>query len=84
MLRDVDQQVFGHQASAAQIERDLGGAGQPLDSCKSRPDSLYVEMFMLFFYLNFEKIPVAVFVLKTDAARSCIPRRFTGEDSQLC
>ena len=81
-LRGVAEQVFGNQASAAQIERDFSGAGQLLSSRRSRLDGFYVEM-LLFLHLNFSKIPVAVPALTTASISSFIPKRFTGADPEL-
>ncbi|CAM9210896.1 unnamed protein product, partial [Sphacelaria rigidula] len=77
LLRSVAQQRYGIQASAAQIERDFGGAGQLVFSRKSRLDGFYVEM-LLFLHLNFAKIPVAVPALTTASISSFTPKRFTG------
>ncbi|CAM9854875.1 unnamed protein product, partial [Sphacelaria rigidula] len=81
-LRSVAQQTFGNQASAAQIERDFGGAGQLLSSRRSRLDDFYVEMLLLL-HLNFAKIPVAVPAFTTASISSFIPKRFTGADPEL-
>ncbi|CAM9657829.1 unnamed protein product [Sphacelaria rigidula] len=82
LLRSVAQQAFGNQASAAQIERDFGGAGQLLSSRRSRLDGFYVEM-LLFLHLNFAKIPIAKPAFTTASMPSFNPKRFTGSDPEL-
>lgn len=57
--RHVAQQVYGNQASAAQIERDFSGAGNLLTGKRSRLDTYWVEM-ALFLYLNQGCIPKIV------------------------
>ena len=82
ILRRVAQQVFGNQASAAQIERDFGSAGVLLSGRRSRMNGFYVEM-MRFLHLNFSRIPHVVPMLQKAAAESCLPKRFTGRDPEL-
>ena len=78
----VAQQVYGNQASAAQIERDFGGAGQLLSSRRNRLDCMYAEM-LLFLHLNFDQIPQDVPAIRSDALKTFFPRRFTGTNAEF-
>ena len=78
----VAQQVYGNQASAAQIEREFGGAGQLLTSRSSREDSMYIEM-MLFLHLNFKQIPQQVPSVKSKTLNNLLPKRFTGSNEEF-
>lgn len=78
----VAQQVYGNQSSAAQIERDFGGAGQLLSSRRGRIDSMYIEM-MLFLHVNFKNIPHRVPAIKTDALGDFLPKRFIRTDADF-
>ena len=78
----VAQQVYGNQASAAQIERDFGGAGQLLSSRRSRLDCMYVEM-LLFLHLNFDQMPQDVPAIRSDALNTFFPKRFTGTNAEF-
>lgn len=83
-LAPVAQQVFGNQASAAQIERDFSGCGNLLTANRSRMDTYWVEMVM-FLKANFESIPAygAIPMIAPKNIRSCLSGRFSGEDKDL-
>lgn len=83
-LAPVAQQVFGNQASAAQIERDFSGCGNLLPPNRSRMDTYWVEMVM-FLKANFDHIPAygAIPMVAPKDIRSCLPARFTGQDEDL-
>lgn len=83
-LAPVAQQVFGNQASAAQIERDFSGCGNLLPPNRSRMDTYWVEMVM-FLKANFDHIPAygAIPMVAPKDVRSCLPARFTGQDEDL-
>lgn len=83
-LAPVAQQVFGNQASAAQIGCDLSGCGHLLTPSRSRMDTYWVEMVM-FLKANFEHIPAygSIPKIAPKDIRSCLPARFTGRDEDL-
>lgn len=83
-LAPVAQQVFGNQASAAQIEREFSGAGALLTPNRSRIDTYWVEM-ILFLKANFEHIPEYSAIPKIVAADipKCFPQRFSAKDNEL-
>ncbi|CAM9698989.1 unnamed protein product, partial [Sphacelaria rigidula] len=83
LLRSVAQQTFGNRASAGQIERDFGGAGQHLSSRRSRLNGFHVDM-LLFLHLNLAKVSAAVPAFTTASIPSFILKRFTGVDPELC
>ncbi|CAN0289627.1 unnamed protein product, partial [Scytosiphon promiscuus] len=80
-LAPVAQQVFGNQASAAQIERDFSGCGNLLVAKRSRMDAYLVEMVM-FLKANFEHIPAygKIPMIAAKDIHSCPPARFNGQD----
>ena len=55
-LAPVAQQVFGNQATAAQVERDFSACGNILVPNRSRIDSYWVEM-VVFLKANYETSP---------------------------
>ena len=83
-LAPVAQQVFGNQASAAQVERDFSGCGILLPPTRSRMDTYWVEMVM-FVQANFEHIPGygLIPMIAPKDIRSCLPARFTGANEDL-
>lgn len=83
-LAPLAQQVFGNQASAAQIERDFSGCGNLLTSNRSRTDTYWVEMVM-FLKANFDSIPAygVIPMIAPKDIRSCLPGRFSGLDTDL-
>ena len=83
-LAPVAQQVFGNQATAAQVERDFSACGNLLVPNRSRIDSYWVEMVM-FLKANYEHIPAYgdIPMISSSDIRSCIPARFNGRDTDL-
>lgn len=82
VLRHVARQVFGVQASAAHVERDLSGASQLLSGRRSRLDAHWVEM-LLFLHTNFDRIPAFIPEVPRAKALDCFPKRFQGLDEAL-
>ena len=76
--------VFGNQAAAAQVKRNLSGCGNLLKPNRSRIDIYWVEMVM-FLKANYEHIPehdnIPMVVAKD--IRAYLPEWFTGEDTDL-
>lgn len=83
-LAPVAQQVFGNQASAAQVERDFSGCGNLLVGTRSRMDAYWVEMVM-FLKANFAHIPKFGDIpsIASKDIGACLPARFKGEDPDL-
>ena len=83
-LAPVAQQVFGSQASAAQVERDFSGTGLLLAPNRSRMDTYWVEILM-FLKANYEHIPAfkSIPMIAAKDIRKCLPARFTGVDADL-
>ena len=84
-LAPVAQQVFGNQATAAQVERDFSACGNLLVPNRSRIETYCVEMVM-FLKANYEHIPeygdIPMMISSSDIS-SCIPVRFNGRDTDL-
>ena len=74
----VVQQVFGNQASAAQVEPDFSGWGNLLPPNQSHTDTNWVEMVM-FLKAKFEHITAfgAIPIIAAKDIRSCLPAPFT-------
>lgn len=83
-LAPVAQQVFGNQASAAQVGCDFSACGNLLPPNRSRIDTYWVEIVM-FLKANFDRIPpyCAIPIIAPKQIRSCLPARFTGQDDDL-
>ena len=78
----IAQQVIGHQASSAQIERDFSAAGRLLSGRRSRMDSNWAEM-QLFLNANFERIPHEIPSISSKSIRKHLPKSFTARDDDL-
>ena len=76
--------VFGNQAAAAQVKRNLSGSSNLLNPNRSRIDTYWVEMVM-FLKTNYEYIPehedIPMVVAKD--IRAYLPEWFTGKDTDL-
>ncbi|CAN0386807.1 unnamed protein product, partial [Hapterophycus canaliculatus] len=76
-LAPVAQQVLGHQAAAAQVERDFSATGNLFVPNRSRIDTFWVEMVM-FLYVNFEHIPAlkGIPIIASKDIQAYLPSRF--------
>lgn len=82
ILSPVVQQVCGHQASAAQVERDFGRADLLLSGRRSRMDAYWVEM-LFFLHVNFDRIPHNIPSIARKDIRKFLPKHFSGKDRDL-
>ena len=76
--------VFGNQAAAAQVKRNLSSCGNLLKPNRSRIDTHWVEMVM-FLKANYENIPEHedIPMVAAKDIRAFLPERFTGRDTDL-
>lgn len=83
-LAPVAQQVFGNQASTAQVERDFSACGNLLVPNRSRIHTYWVEIVM-FLHVNFEHIPASkdIPIIADKDAPACLPTWFTGWSHDL-
>ena len=76
--------VFGNQAAAVQVKRNLSGCGNLLKPNRSRIDTYWVDMVM-FLKANYEHIPEHedIPMVAAKDIRAYLSEWFTGEDTDI-